>query len=168
MKNNKLISLLLSIFMSFTCFTTFVPVLAEKDSAIDDTSSNTDSNGMHVAKTAVKNDDDTYTIRLEAYATGSKVITEVSKDVPTDIVLVLDQSGSMEEKMTTYSFRPYTDKTNSDYYSYRSNNGKNNLYSKQTDGSYASVSVSIVNQEMKVDKTLEIENCYNNSTKNKP
>lgn len=164
MKNNKLISLLLSIFMSFTCFTTFVPVLAEKDSAIDDTSSNTDSNGMHVAKTAVKNDDDTYTIRLEAYATGSKVITEVSKDVPTDIVLVLDQSGSMEEKMTTYSFRPYTDKTNSDYYSYRSNNGKNNLYFKQTDGSYASVSVSIVNQEMKVDKTLDIKNCYNNSS----
>lgn len=166
MKNNKLISLLLSIFMSFTCFTTFVPVLAEKDSAIDDTSSNTDSNGMHVAKTAVKNDDDTYTIRLEAYATGSKVITEVSKDVPTDIVLVLDQSGSMETEMKTYSFRQYTDKTNSVYHSYRSNGGKNNLYFKQADGSYASVSVSIVNQEMKVDKTLEIENCYNNSTKN--
>lgn len=162
MKNNKLISLLLSIFMLFTCFTTFAPVLAE----IDDTSSNTDSNGMHVAKTAVKNDDDTYTIRLEAYATGSKVITEVSKDVPTDIVLVLDQSGSMETEMKTYSFRQYTDKTNSVYHSYRSNGGKNNLYFKQADGSYASVSVSIVNQEMKVDKTLEIENCYNNSTKN--
>lgn len=166
MKNNKLISLLLSIFMSFTCFTTFVPVLAEKDSAIDDTSSNTDSNGMHVAKTAVKNDDGTYTITLEAYATGSKVITEVSKDVPTDIVLVLDQSGSMETEMKTYSFRQYTDKTNLVYHSYRSNGGKNNLYFKQADGSYASVSVSIVNQEMKVDKTLEIENCYNNSTKN--
>lgn len=161
MKNNKLISLLLSIFMLFTCFTTFAPVLAE----IDDTSSNTDSNGMHVAKTAVKNDDDTYTITLEAYATGSKVITEVSKDVPTDIVLVLDQSGSMAKNMETYSFRPYTDKTNSDYYSYSSNEGSNNLYYKQGDGSYASVSVSIVNQEMKVDKTLDIDNCYNNSSK---
>lgn len=166
MKKNKLISLLLSIFLLFTCFTTFVPVLAKDGSAIDDTSSNTDSNGMHVSKTAEKKDDDTYTITLEAYATGSKVITEVSKDVPTDIVLVLDQSGSMETEMKTYSFRQYTDKTNSVYHSYRSNGGKNNLYFKQADGSYASVSVSIVNQEMKVDKTLEIENCYNNSTKN--
>lgn len=166
MKNNILISLLLSIFMLFTCFTTFVPVLADNESAIDDTSSNTDSNGMHVTKTAEKKDDDTYTITLEAYATGSKVITEVSKDVPTDIVLVLDQSGSMAENMETYSFRQYTNKTNSNYYSYRSNGGSKNLYFKQTDGSYASVSVSIVKQEMKDDKTLYIENCYNNSSKN--
>lgn len=142
MKNNKLISLLLSIFLLFTCFTTFVPVLADNESAIDDTSSNTDSNGMHVAKTAEKKDDGTYTITLEAYATGSKVITEVSKDVPTDIVLVLDQSGSMAENMETYSFRQYTNKTNSNYYSYRSNGGSKNLYFKQTDGSYASVSVT--------------------------
>lgn len=55
---------------------------------------NTD-NGMVINKTAVANDDGTYTITLEAYATGEKVITEVSEDIPTDIVLVLDQSGSM-------------------------------------------------------------------------
>lgn len=142
MKKNKLISLLLSIFLLFTCFTTFVPVLAKDDSAIDDTSSNTDSNGMHVSKTAEKKDDDTYTITLEAYATGSKVITEVSKDVPTDIVLVLDQSGSMATEMETYSFKQYTNKTNSDYYKYRINGGNKNLYFKQADGGYASVSVT--------------------------
>ena len=51
--------------------------------------------GMVLSKTATANNDGTYTIQMEAYATGEKVISEVSKDVPTDIVLVLDQSGSM-------------------------------------------------------------------------
>ena len=57
---------------------------------------NDDTNGMHLSKTATVNDDGTYTIRLEAYATGESVITTVEEEVPTDIVLVLDQSGSME------------------------------------------------------------------------
>ena len=51
--------------------------------------------GMVYNKTASANGDGTYTITLEAYATGEKVISQISKDVPTDIVLVLDQSGSM-------------------------------------------------------------------------
>lgn len=54
-------------------------------------------NGVVTSKTATANDDGTYTITLEAYATGSKVITEVKEDIPTDIVLVLDQSGSMAD-----------------------------------------------------------------------
>lgn len=49
-----------------------------------------------VNKTATANGDGTYTITLEAYATGSKVVSTVNKDVPTDIVLVIDQSGSMD------------------------------------------------------------------------
>lgn len=52
-------------------------------------------NGMVINKTATANGDGSYTITLEAYATGKKVITEVTEDVPADIVLVLDQSGSM-------------------------------------------------------------------------
>lgn len=59
--------------------------------------------GVVTSKTAKVNDDDTYTITLEAYATGSKVITEITKDIPTDIVLVLDQSGSMAEKFSQVS-----------------------------------------------------------------
>lgn len=143
MKNNKLISLLLSIFMLFTCFTTFVPVLAEKDSAIDDTSSNPDSNGMHVAKTAVKNDDGTYTITLEAYATGSKVISEVKKDIPTDIVLVLDQSGSMSDDIGTVSFSEIRyNRDNESLYSRRFNGGSKDLYYQLSDGGYVQVNVS--------------------------
>lgn len=99
--------------------------------------------GMRISKTATKNDDGSYTITLEAYATGRKVISEVKTDIPTDIILVLDQSGSMDNDMHTYSFREYTNKTNSDYYGLRHNNNGNNgnLYYPLKDGGYASVSV---------------------------
>lgn len=100
-------------------------------------------NGMRISKTATKNTDGTYTITLEAYATGSKVISVEKTDLPADIVLVLDQSGSMDNDMHTYSFREYTNKTNSDYNNLRHNDNGNrgNLYYKLDDGGYASVSV---------------------------
>ena len=71
-------------------------------------------NGMKISKTAKANGDGSYTITLEAYATGSKVISEVTEDIPTDIVLVLDQSGSMDfcivcgEEMYGYNDYHYT------------------------------------------------------------
>ena len=103
-------------------------------------------NGMSISKTATANSDGTYTIQLEAYATGSKVISEVTKDVPTDIVLVLDQSGSMEDPIGTVSFEAYTGKNakNSNLYKQRHNNGGNsNLYYPLVDGSYAPVHVKV-------------------------
>lgn len=53
-------------------------------------------NGIKLIKSATPKDNGSYTIRMEAYATGESVTTVVSEDVPTDIVLVLDQSGSMK------------------------------------------------------------------------
>ena len=50
---------------------------------------------LHMKKTAVLNDDGTYTIRLEVYATNNPISTYMRQDTPLDIVLVLDQSGSM-------------------------------------------------------------------------
>lgn len=100
--------------------------------------------GMVIDKTAQKNGDGSYTITLEAYATGSKITTETKTDVPTDIVLVLDQSGSMTEKMNTYAFREYSNKNNGDYYDIRHNGARRpNLYHQLADGSYASVSVKL-------------------------
>lgn len=52
-------------------------------------------NGIELGKTAVKNFDGTYTITLESYTTGN-VKTETTA-VPMDVVLVIDQSGSMSE-----------------------------------------------------------------------
>lgn len=53
----------------------------------------TEDNGLILAKTATDNGDGTYKIRLEAYTTGEVIST--TKTIPVDIVLVLDQSGSM-------------------------------------------------------------------------
>lgn len=58
--------------------------------------------GLVINKTATANDDGTYNIKLEAYTTGSVSTTESTK--PTDIVLVLDQSGSMARDMTSYKY----------------------------------------------------------------
>lgn len=49
----------------------------------------------------VPNSDDTYTIRLESYSTGT--VTQQTTTKPTDIVLVLDQSGSMADKFSQVS-----------------------------------------------------------------
>lgn len=97
--------------------------------------------GLELDKTATKNDDGTYTIKLEAYATGEKTIT-TGGEKATDIVLVLDQSGSMTENMSNYSFKRYSNKTNRNYYDLRYNgNGNGNLYHLLDDGSYVAVSV---------------------------
>lgn len=108
-----------------------------------------ENSGMEIDKKAVTNTDGSYTITLEAYATGAKVITEVTEEIPTDIVLVLDQSGSMAETMYTYDFRKYTDRSNSYLYSRRHNNNGNNgnLYYPLEDGSFATVSVTRARSE---------------------
>ena len=51
--------------------------------------------------TPVPNSDGTYKIRLESYSTGT--VTQQTTTKPTDIVLVLDQSGSMAEKFSQVS-----------------------------------------------------------------
>lgn len=71
--------------------------------------------GLVINKTATANDDGTYNIKLEAYTTGSVSTTESTK--PTDIVLVLDQSGSMDDNMTSYTYTAaYPGNSHSGYY----------------------------------------------------
>ena len=61
--------------------------------------------GMEMSKTLQLNaDGKTGILTLEAYATGQSQV--VQKDVPLDIVLVLDISGSMDNYMETYSISP--------------------------------------------------------------
>lgn len=75
-----------------------------------------DNNGLVLAKNAQYNPGTgRCTITLEAYTTGT-VTTEV-ENVPTDIVLVLDQSGSMEEFYGTTTYEEvYQLDENSTYY----------------------------------------------------
>lgn len=143
MKKNRILSALLCLSLAAGLVIPGLPAYAEGEGESNN------SSGMMLSKSAEAVDSDTYTITLEAYATGEKVISQVNKDVPTDIVLVLDQSGSMGTKdfpsVGEPTYTAYTgDKTkNSNLYSKRhNNNGSNgNLYYKLDDGSYATVSV---------------------------
>ena len=76
------------------------------------------SNGVELNKTAVKTGDG-YKITLEAFATGASSV--VSSQTPTDIVLVLDQSGSMAhcivcgaENLSEHRVDTYTEILNPD------------------------------------------------------
>ena len=139
MKKRKIWSLLLSLSILLS-----LALPATTAYAVD----GSNDSGMEISKTAVQNSDGSYTITLEAYATGSKVISEITKDVPTDIVLVLDQSGSMADDIGQVVYEQYKDTgreyrtRNQDYYKYRHNGGSGNLWYKLSDGSYVSVSVT--------------------------
>lgn len=77
-------------------------------------------NGLVTQKTVTANDGGTYTIRLESWTTGTVINSE--KTVPVDIVLVLDQSGSM-----AYDFNGNSPKTNSDRRQYAMKEAVNNF-----------------------------------------
>ena len=79
-------------------------------------------NGLELSKTAVANNDGTYTIRMEAYTTGEVIHT--TKTVPVDIVLVLDQSGSM-----AYDFNGNSTSTNTARRQYAMKQAVNNFIS---------------------------------------
>lgn len=98
-----------------------------------DDSGTAGESGMHLSKTARLEDDGTYTINLEAYATGKTTTTITKEAVPLDIVLVLDQSRSMSDDMGyTYTLE---DKTS---YSYDDINSSARYY-LDTDGNYYKV-----------------------------
>lgn len=62
---------------------------------------NDTGSGVQLDKTVTGPDTDgNYTVRLEAYATGAQATVVSTK--PCDIVLVLDVSGSMDERMSQY------------------------------------------------------------------
>ena len=104
-----------------------------------------DDKGMEISKTATANKDGSYTITLEAYATGEKFISEVTEDVPTDIILVLDQSGSMDDAFDTITSDSYSPRNNSNMenYPYRQNGGSDNIWYKLSDGSFVRVSMRV-------------------------
>lgn len=88
-------------------------------------------------------EDGSYTITLESYATGEVKTSEVTKDVPTDIILVLDLSSSMKKEIGTVKYDEYSSKTNEELYALRHNGGEKNLWYMIPDtNNYASVSVT--------------------------
>lgn len=139
MKKTKILSLLL-------CLSLFCALIVPGTRAYAD---NAPDNGMKISKTATANNDGSYTITLEAFATGSKVITEQKTDIPTDIVLVIDQSGSMKDPIGGYTYTAYRKGSgwnsrnyhNEEYYPLRHNGGSENLWHKLNNNEYIAVSV---------------------------
>lgn len=142
MKKTKILSLLLCLSIFCTLIVPGTRAHAESDP----------DNGMKISKTATANGDGSYTITLEAFAIGSKVITEQKTDIPTDIVLVIDQSGSMEDPIGGYTYTAYREDSgwfgidsrnyyNEEYYPLRHNGGSENLWHKLNDNEYVAVSV---------------------------
>ena len=131
-----------ALFLLLSLALLFSLVLPAATAYADDNSS---GKGMEISKTAAYNEDGSYTITLEAYATGAKVISDISKDIPTDIILVLDQSGSMADDIGQVRYTEYTGNNtqNKSNYEKRHNGGSANLWHKLPDGSYVSVSVTL-------------------------
>lgn len=124
-RNKKLASRLLAALMALACVLTLLPGAAM--AAGED-----DGGKMVVDKTATLEDDGTYTIELSAYATGQTTTETIKTGKPLDIVLVLDQSGSMADSITSYSYQPRENRS----YSYNSYGGKTTYYYLDTDGNY--------------------------------
>lgn len=138
MKKTKILSLLL-------CLSLFCALIVPGTRAYAD---NEPDSGMKISKTATANADGSYTIMLEAFATGSTVITEQKTDIPTDIVLVIDQSGSMNDPIGGYTYTAYRtggynsrNYHNDEYYPLRHNGGSKNLWHKLNNNEYIAVSV---------------------------
>lgn len=139
MKKTKILSLLL-------CLSLFCALIVPGTRAYAD---NAPDSGMKISKTATANNDGSYTITLEAFATGSKVITEQKTDIPTDIVLVIDQSGSMKDPIGGYTYTAYRKGSgwnsrnyhNEEYYPLKHNGGSENLWHKLNNNEYIAVSV---------------------------
>ncbi len=101
--------------------------------------------GVETGKTVGEPDENgVYTLTLEAYATGEITITTQEQAVPCDIILVLDQSGSMLQDDFVAEYTKVTGGAyqygNTTYYGFSAYNST--YYIRLSDGSYKSVSYS--------------------------
>lgn len=136
----RIIALLLALILTVGLLPTVALAAGETVTTTANAITNPDpatANNVTLSKTATRNTDGTYTIRLEAYALGSSTTTETTEEVPTDIILVLDRSGSMSEKMGAVKYSRYEGRQT------RNDNlcNKDNLYYRLDDGSYVKVTV---------------------------
>lgn len=95
MKNNKVLPALLA--LGLTTGAAISPVFAEES---NDNSEEiiSEKKGLYTTKKSTLENDGTYTIDIEAWGTGKTTGTSIPERVPLDIVLVLDRSGSMNDK----------------------------------------------------------------------
>lgn len=111
------LALLMCICMIFT----LLPFSVFAEDPVDDGShTHSEANGVVMDKRVEKTGEDTYTVTLEQYVTGTVTQGTVT---PIDVVLVLDVSGSMEKGFSSTSYViTYEVNKYGDYYVKNSNN----------------------------------------------
>lgn len=110
--SKKIVAMLMAVAMAFSLLpvTVFATGGTQEGNSQTPVTVKKSENNLTMTKTVkpVPNQDGTYTVRLESYATGS--VTTTQAPVPMDFVLVLDVSGSMDEEIASYTYQA-TDKT---------------------------------------------------------
>lgn len=100
--SKKIVAMLMAVAMAFS----LLPVTAFATGGTQEGNSQpvtaSDKN-LTMNKTVKPNQDGTYTVCLESYATGS--VTTTQAPVPMDFVLVLDVSGSMTDEIAYYTYQ---------------------------------------------------------------
>lgn len=135
----RIIALLLALILTVGLLPTVALAADGTAKPIASVSNNDSSGNVHVKKEIYQNDNGTYKVRLESWATGTQTVTE--KHLPMDIVLVLDVSGSMKEKDVVSSAGTPTQVSKSENNeNLKDKAAANNLF-VQVDGNYYPVTV---------------------------
>ena len=98
-RGTRALAFLLCLLMAVSLLPVMGANAAVGGNVINNAADPVEQGGLVVTKTLSEGTDGNYSIELTAYATGSTSTTTTPVDKPMDIVLVLDQSGSM-----AYSF----------------------------------------------------------------
>lgn len=119
----RIIALLLALILTVGLLPT-VALAADGENPTTDSGSVTkeaSKDNLNLVKTVTK-EEDNYKVTLESWATGT--VTSSSTPVPMDIILLLDQSGSMKKNFTSSSTETYNNlnkKNKKIYADYRNN-----------------------------------------------
>lgn len=157
----RIIALLLALILTVGLLPT-VALAADGENPTTDSGSVTkeaSKDNLNLVKTVTK-EGDNYKVTLESWATGT--VTTTTETKPLDIVLLLDVSGSMDDKYSNETIDKYVpydynwyggpifggyDTTNSDLYGYQST--QYGVWHKLSDGTYVTVKVDVEKHKWK-------------------
>lgn len=133
--NRRFVAAFLALVFALSCLVVGVNFAARADEENDPYNMQTNEENNLVLKKGIQNNyDGTYSIKMESYATGSTTTEVLDQDVPLDIVMVLDQSGSMLNNDIN------TDYTKTSQISWKPNDiGNSTNYYVLVDGEYYQV-----------------------------
>ena len=132
----RIIALLLALILTVG----LLPTVALAADAQPDVQVSKSDDNLNLVKT-IKKDGENYTVTLESWATGA--VTTETTPMPLDIILVLDESGSMSETFSSKQGTYYEEikyyRTNQNYYKWSKE--KDGIWYKDTDNNYYKVTV---------------------------